>query len=317
MMNVTIENCFIANNRNTTAWHSAGLAINGACSNYVVRYNKFCDIDGSAVFDGINGVAGDLLLNWDIYGNVIWHTGSYGSTLAGVISIWNDVNNHQTAQNWHVYNNTIFNISGWFSIQFLSATTTDVQILNNLIVQNRINNLYVNYGMISFAGGAGNLYDYNYYGLCAFPFAMSNAAHENSIYDGPNCRLSDDPGFPGFLDPANGDFHLKGPITNYTGLTFSSPYNIDPDGNTRGADGVWDRGAYEFINRPLLSIASLGTNVLISWPTNNSGYTLEFTSTLNTPAWTNAVGMPVINGNQFIVTNNAVATNTFYRLRSP
>ena len=30
------------------------------------------------------------------------------------------------------------------------------------------------------------------------------------------------------------------------GVTLASPFNKDPDGQTRGADGKWDRGAYEF-----------------------------------------------------------------------
>jgi hypothetical protein len=30
------------------------------------------------------------------------------------------------------------------------------------------------------------------------------------------------------------------------GASLSSPYNTDFAGNTRGADGTWERGAYEF-----------------------------------------------------------------------
>jgi hypothetical protein len=30
------------------------------------------------------------------------------------------------------------------------------------------------------------------------------------------------------------------------GIVLADPFNIDPDGKVRGADGVWDRGAFEF-----------------------------------------------------------------------
>jgi hypothetical protein len=39
------------------------------------------------------------------------------------------------------------------------------------------------------------------------------------------------------------DFHLKSALA---GASLNDPYNMDMDGKTRGADGVWDRGAYEY-----------------------------------------------------------------------
>jgi hypothetical protein len=38
--------------------------------------------------------------------------------------------------------------------------------------------------------------------------------------------------------------HLSAPTE--AGNTLSSPFDLDPDGATRGADGTWDRGVYEF-----------------------------------------------------------------------
>jgi hypothetical protein len=34
--------------------------------------------------------------------------------------------------------------------------------------------------------------------------------------------------------------------TTCMGQTLGSPYNVDPDGVTRGADGMWERGAYQY-----------------------------------------------------------------------
>jgi hypothetical protein len=48
------------------------------------------------------------------------------------------------------------------------------------------------------------------------------------------------------VNSANRDFRLKSPLTGYLGLALADTYNIDFLGNTRGADGVWDRGAFEY-----------------------------------------------------------------------
>jgi hypothetical protein len=47
-----------------------------------------------------------------------------------------------------------------------------------------------------------------------------------------------------FVDAGAGDFHLA--QATAAGVALSAPYNLDPDGNVRGADGTWDLGAFEF-----------------------------------------------------------------------
>lgn len=47
-----------------------------------------------------------------------------------------------------------------------------------------------------------------------------------------------------FVNYSARDFHLAAPTA--AGMTLSSPYNTDPEGLTRGADGTWDLGAYEY-----------------------------------------------------------------------
>ncbi len=47
-----------------------------------------------------------------------------------------------------------------------------------------------------------------------------------------------------FINAGSGDFHLTQPTP--AGIALPSPYNLDPDGNVRGADGTWDRGAFEY-----------------------------------------------------------------------
>ena len=47
-----------------------------------------------------------------------------------------------------------------------------------------------------------------------------------------------------FVNPGS-DFRLLSP-TDAGDDTIGETYLTDPDGNTRGADGVWDRGAFEY-----------------------------------------------------------------------
>jgi hypothetical protein len=51
-------------------------------------------------------------------------------------------------------------------------------------------------------------------------------------------------GLASFLSAAAGDFHLTAETD--AGLDVGSPYDIDPDGVTRGTGAVWDLGAYEY-----------------------------------------------------------------------
>jgi hypothetical protein len=46
-----------------------------------------------------------------------------------------------------------------------------------------------------------------------------------------------------FVSEANGNFHLNNDTT--AGAALAAPFNVDPDGTTRGADGTWDLGAYQ------------------------------------------------------------------------
>jgi hypothetical protein len=65
---------------------------------------------------------------------------------------------------------------------------------------------------------------------------------------------------------------------------------------------------------PQLNIVQQGTNVIVSWPTNFSCYTLQFASTLSSNNWNNYSGPFTTNSGDFIVTNGISITNGFFRL---
>jgi uncharacterized repeat protein (TIGR03803 family) len=66
---------------------------------------------------------------------------------------------------------------------------------------------------------------------------------------------------------------------------------------------------------PTLTIVPSGANVILTWPTNAAGYTLQARTNLNPSVnWSNASPAPVIVGIQYTVTNSAGTGNKFYRL---
>ena len=67
-------------------------------------------------------------------------------------------------------------------------------------------------------------------------------------------------------------------------------------------------------NPPTLSIAALGSDVVLSWSTNQVGYNLLSSPSLADPAWTSA-GAPTIVGDKNHVTNLITGEAKFYRLK--
>jgi len=69
---------------------------------------------------------------------------------------------------------------------------------------------------------------------------------------------------------------------------------------------------------PLLNIrSSATTNVVLSWATNFTGYTLEANTNLNTNLWAVVTNVPAASGTNNFVTNNAGGLQKSYRLRAP
>lgn len=90
------------------------------------------------------------------------------------------------------------------------------------------------------------------------------------------------------------------------------------DGNlygTTAADPVW--GTIFRVVMPVFLNAKQERNYLIlSWPTNRIGFTLQSTLNLTPPvAWTNPTNAPVVVGAQFLVTNSINGNARFYRLK--
>ena len=68
-------------------------------------------------------------------------------------------------------------------------------------------------------------------------------------------------------------------------------------------------------NLPMLSATRLGSQLLLSWPTNFTGFTLETATDLPPTSWTSNSILPAIVNGQYTVTNAITNGNKFYRLK--
>jgi serralysin len=119
---------------------------------------------------------------------------------------------------------------------------------------------------------------------------------------------------PLFNDPENGGFTLQAtsPAINAGTSAYGIPF-IDLAGDGP-ANGVVDMGAYEFAPPPRLCITSIGSEVLLSWPSEWGGFSLESTTNLNSPDWTLVSNLiPLIN-DSFVYSNAASGPAQFFRL---
>lgn len=85
---------------------------------------------------------------------------------------------------------------------------------------------------------------------------------------------------------------------------------------TANGGGAWGSGTlFSLLAQPLLSITAAGTNVILTWPTNTAGFSLQFATNLAAPYfWSNASPTPVIVKGQNTVTNRLSGTQKLYRL---
>jgi hypothetical protein len=69
---------------------------------------------------------------------------------------------------------------------------------------------------------------------------------------------------------------------------------------------------------PLLGVTRTGTQIIVSWPTNNSsGFSLQASTGLGSGAsWTMVNSTPVQVGSQWVLTNSISGTSQFFRLYS-
>lgn len=238
--------------------------VSGSISNVYFRWNYVSECPSSGGYVKNDANTSDSVY---IYGN-------YFENGAGVVC------NTGNCTNWLVFNNTFNNCYGPVSGDGTRGGVTEVY--NNLI--------YNGVGV-----GLWASHDYNWWSdMVSIQCDMQSNSNENitAIYPVDCDSLSEtlDP-FVNSSGNTPEDFNLTNEISGWPGTDIcalnicnatSKQFNIDAFGNTRGNDGVWDVGAYEYdsespTNTPTPTNTPIGTATFTPTPTNTP--TATFTPT--------------------------------------
>jgi hypothetical protein len=88
-------------------------------------------------------------------------------------------------------------------------------------------------------------------------------------------------------------------------------------GATGGYNALQNISNFSFVPVPVLSAATSGKNVLLTWPTAIGGYVLEQSSSLSAPNWTALPGPYNLVGGHYQAVVPSAAGNQFFRLVVP
>jgi len=215
--NSVLEKSGIAELSNPQGEHSEIIPARG--TNFVFKNNIVRDWASTG---GIILFAETTNRNWLFTGNVFTQTGYMGKigeangVLNGLSASVND--------NITIVNNTFVNMNRNANIMSM-GTNTNVTIKNNVFD----NCSSDNGGAISIVG---NVKDYNFYRNVT---GQHTEEHKQTVTSTSSSLVA----------PWSGDYHLKY-ATKAGDPSVGTLYGIDPDGKTRGLDGIWDRGAFEF-----------------------------------------------------------------------
>ncbi len=198
------------NNHHPNIWQTAG------ASNVIFRHNEVYNWQGEGIMMDFTSPSDRPNVNWYIYGN-IWHDAMPSPPGSGCSYSCARILATQYRANGPIYlfNNTFVNL--WIPITLENGGTWD-----------------------SGSQGRNNLYWNLISGGPRFPDEANNIVGSGT---------TNTP----FLDYANKDYRLKAGSSAINAGAALAPingisFNTDMAGNTRGADGAWDIGAYEYVS---------------------------------------------------------------------
>ena len=234
--NVTISHCLLDRWQNGMMSRGQG---NGTNDNWIWEYNI-----------GLNGAStpanhGEWINanSLSLVNTVVRHSLFKGASGGQTATI---VGNNSDLVGAKVYGNVFDGVDTGNGI---IAGTSVADLVNAEVYNNTFLNSTAQMGWINGYNGTGNVaYNNVLYNMDAS--VGNGVTHSNNSYFQTTNTPAETNRQTGSINPfvnsAGGNYRLAAATT--AGMTLPAPYAIDPDGNTRGADGTWDRGAYEYVS---------------------------------------------------------------------
>jgi hypothetical protein len=227
--NVVIDGCWMGRNSSNPLHHGVVIRTD-RCSDWIIKNSWFEDFIGTGCIGFYDGSGA----RFKIYGNVFCYSeaginpaayadqgggagaANYGN---GVIYTLNNNTVGIDAIDVFIYNNIFYNLPvGPIIGLYVTSDSTRNIARNNII-----------YRIASTPSMTGITNDYNAYG------SPTTNAEAHGI------ALASDP----FVD-AVGSRNFRLAADYPVGVALASPYDVDPLGVTRGSDGTWNMGVFEF-----------------------------------------------------------------------
>lgn len=183
---------------------------NGGGSNWIIRHNRFWNSSQIDPNDGTSGITAEIDIFGDDGAGAYANNAFYGNWF---------YNEHSGGRN------STLAVGG----QGFTGTAANCVAYNNTFAGIAESSVFA----MVLLSGTGNIARNNLFYDCVDTDVNANTVSDNDV-------AGADP----FVNYATLDLRLSGATS--PGTTLASPYDTDPLGTTRGSDGTWDVGAFEF-----------------------------------------------------------------------
>jgi hypothetical protein len=275
-------------------------------------YNMLLDGEGSGA---ITCLFGCHITGLQIYGNIIANTignplglDGYGD---GVLAC---INSGTTCNNITYANNTVANliVIGTGGFDGLGCNTASGTACANWTIQNNLC-WNTNYTCDFFGAITGTITENH--NTCINPTASITQC---ASYTGTGDSIQTSAVNPFRLGGVCSGISCYGLISESVdphlndGTTLSSPFNLDPFGTTRAADGTWERGAIEFVSAGTVTLLpasyTFATTVVGSGPSSDSPVTFTLANNTGVTISSVAISFTGANAGDFTDTSSCGTT---------
>src|SRR3990167_7327590 len=265
---LTFTNSVLDMNNSNNTQHSNGFNVSGvfgtdAAIRVIIKNNRFKNIMGTGMITCLNGTCDD----WKVHNNLFYYTTDWDDicdpglapiTACSVSKLIGDNvgaggTNGGVLTNLKFYGNSMINLhtkpgkpAGEFGVTLFDPASITNDVQNNIWYNTETASIRCSgVGSGACSTGVRVTHDYNTWINTSYNATITTlGANENQ-----NGTFASQTAPNPFVNWQAGDFHLASAIASTAaGATLASPFTLDFDGTTRGGDGTWDRGTFEFVD---------------------------------------------------------------------